>query len=104
VLVDAPCSGSGTLRRHPEILLCLKKMALSEYPVLQRALLEKGFQCLKPGGVLVYSTCSILSVENQDVVQAFLNAHPQASLECEQTSHITAVSDGFYWARIRKAI
>ena len=102
VLVDAPCSGSGTLRRHPEILLHLKKMDISEYPILQMQLLEKGFTCLKSGGVLVYSTCSILPAENRDVVQVFLKLHPEARLEYEQQSLITPISDGFYTARIIK--
>lgn len=102
VLVDAPCSGSGTLRRHPEILLHLKKMEISEYPVLQLQLLEKGFASVKTGGVLVYSTCSILPAENHDVVQTFLKKHPEAELEYEQQSLITPISDGFYTARLTK--
>lgn len=103
VLVDAPCSGSGTLRRHPEILLQFRKPAsLEEATALQLALLEKGFYCLKPGGVLVYSTCSILPAENRELIQRFLAQHTDASLEMERQSLITPVSDGFYVARIQK--
>lgn len=103
VLVDAPCSGSGTLRRHPEILLQLRKPDLSQYTHLQGALLEKGFALLKPGGRLVYSTCSILDAENAQVVSAFLKKHPDAVLESQEQKPITDTSDGFYMALLRKA-
>jgi 16S rRNA (cytosine967-C5)-methyltransferase len=103
VLVDAPCSGTGTLRRHPEILLQLKKTDFSSYFEQQSALLAKGFACLKPGGILVYSTCSLLRAENHDVVAAFLKAHPDAILAAEEQRLITENNDGFYAARLRKA-
>lgn len=103
VLVDAPCSGSGTVRRHPEILLHLRKPALESFIQQQRALLEKGFSLLKPGGVLVYSTCSILRAENQDVIQRFISTCPEAQLEADEQRPITENTDGFYAARIRKA-
>jgi 16S rRNA (cytosine967-C5)-methyltransferase len=103
VLVDAPCSGSGTIRKHPEILLQLRKLSLASYADLQTKLLEKGFACLKPGGVLVYSTCSVFREENQAVVAAFLAAHADATLESEEQRLITNNADGFYAARIRKS-
>jgi 16S rRNA (cytosine967-C5)-methyltransferase len=103
VLVDAPCSGTGTLRRHPEILLQLKKPDLSSYTPQQSALLAQGFTCLKPGGVLVYSTCSLMRAENHDVVAAFLKNNPEAMLEAEEQRLMTENSDGFYAARLRKA-
>lgn len=102
VLVDAPCSGTGTLRKHPEILLQLKKPDFSEFRKLQQALLEKGFACLKPGGILVYSTCSIIKEENQDVVAAFLKANPDARLLTEEQRIISDLGDGFYAARLEK--
>lgn len=102
VLVDAPCSGSGTLRRHPEILLQLKKLDLSEAISLQQTLLEKGFACLKPGGVLIYSTCSVLPAENWEVIQAFLGKHSDAILEEERQSQMTPLADGFYMAKLQK--
>ncbi|HEY9687237.1 MAG TPA: 16S rRNA (cytosine(967)-C(5))-methyltransferase RsmB [Coleofasciculaceae cyanobacterium] len=102
VLVDAPCSGTGTLRRHPEILLQLKKPDFSTYTAQQSALLTQGFSCLKPGGVLVYSTCSLMRAENHSVVAAFLKKNPEATLDAEEQRLITESCDGFYAARLRK--
>lgn len=102
VLVDAPCSGSGTLRRHPEMLLHLKKLDLGTYNKQQSVLLQKGFECLKPGGVLVYSTCSILNAENHAVVAQLLSNTNSAVLEREEQRLINENADGFYAARILK--
>lgn len=102
VLVDAPCSGSGTLRRHPEILLQLKKLDVTAYNALQLGLLKKGFACLRPGGALVYSTCSILAAENTALVQRFLGETPNAQLELEEQRLIQEKTDGFYAARLLK--
>jgi 16S rRNA (cytosine967-C5)-methyltransferase len=102
VLVDAPCSGSGTLRRHPEILLQLKKLDVAAYNALQLGLLKKGFACLRSGGVLVYSTCSILAAENNALVQRFLAETPNAQLELEEQRLIQEKTDGFYAARLLK--
>ncbi|MGC1593725.1 MAG: 16S rRNA (cytosine(967)-C(5))-methyltransferase RsmB, partial [Candidatus Acidiferrales bacterium] len=65
ILVDAPCSGTGTLGRHPEIRWRLKAEALAEFHVLQVALLRSGLERLAPGGRLVYSTCSLEAEENE---------------------------------------
>ncbi len=102
VLVDAPCSGTGTLRRHPEILLQLRKPDFQTFIKQQAALLQKGFDCLKPGGMLVYSTCSIMHSENQAVVAAFLKKNKSARLDGEQQCLITPNADGFYTTRILK--
>lgn len=102
VLVDAPCSGSGTIRKHPEILLQLRKPQLAAYTELQAKLLRKGFDSLKPGGVLVYSTCSLFQEENHAVVAAFLCTHGDATLESEEQRLINENADGFYAARIHK--
>ncbi len=104
VLVDAPCSGTGTLRRHPEILPQLKRLDVSAYNTLQLALLNKGFDSLKPGGVLVYSTCSILPAENRELVQRFLMETPAASLLQEEQRLIHQKADGFYAARLMKSL
>jgi 16S rRNA (cytosine967-C5)-methyltransferase len=74
VLVDAPCSGSGTLRRAPE--LRLKPADLAELAVLQGAILTAAARCVRPGGRLVYATCSLFAAENEAVVERFLAAHP----------------------------
>ena len=81
VLIDAPCSGFGTLRRHPDIRWnkTLKQVhALSER---QYSLLKNAAQHIKPGGILVYSTCSIEPIENEVVVQRFLTDFPMYTVE-----------------------
>ncbi|MFZ3218163.1 MAG: 16S rRNA (cytosine(967)-C(5))-methyltransferase RsmB [Candidatus Acidiferrales bacterium] len=72
ILVDAPCSGTGTLARHPEIRWRLKAEQLAEFHALQTALLKSGLERLAPGGRLVYSTCSMESEENELVVEEVL--------------------------------
>lgn len=101
VLVDAPCSGVGTLRKHPEILLQRDLTQMERYPARQLALLEKGASLLKPDGILVYSTCSMDREENQAVVAAFLSAHPRWRLLAEEQRLMTKAYDGFYLARLQ---
>lgn len=72
VLVDAPCSGLGVLRRKPDSRWRKSPELLKELPKLQLAILKSAAACVKPGGTLVYSTCTIAHEENQDVVKAFL--------------------------------
>lgn len=76
VLVDAPCSGTGVLRRHPEHRWHLGPDRLAELVALQQRLLARAATRVRPGGTLVYGTCSVLPAENEDQVDAFLNAHP----------------------------
>lgn len=73
ILVDAPCSGTGTLARHPEIRWRLKPGRLAEFHRLQVAILTSALEALAPGGRLVYSTCSIEPEENEDVVSGVLS-------------------------------
>ena len=80
VLVDAPCSGFGTLRRNPDLKWRQSQQGVAELALKQGAILNAAAQLLKPGGRLVYATCSFLRAENQDVVAAFLDAHPQFTL------------------------
>jgi 16S rRNA (cytosine967-C5)-methyltransferase len=68
ILVDAPCSGTGTLSRNPEIKWRVRPRDLPRFAHLQRAMLEHALECLKPGGRLVYSTCSLEREENEDIV------------------------------------
>lgn len=79
VLLDAPCSGTGTMRRHPEIRWNLTPDDVVELAALQRALLDEAARYVIPGGTLVYATCSILGEENQQVVDGFLAAQPQGA-------------------------
>lgn len=77
VLVDAPCSGTGTFRRKPDARYRLTEQRLADHVAQQRALLEQFAPLVKPGGRLVYGTCSVLREENEEVVDAFLRGHPE---------------------------
>lgn len=81
VLVDAPCSGLGTLRRNPDLKWRQSPQSIQELKQKQTAILTAAAQLLKPGGRLVYATCSILPEENQEIVEKFLLMHPRFSLE-----------------------
>ncbi len=80
VLVDAPCSGMGTLRRNPDLKFRQSPQSVKELNVKQSAILESASYLLKPGGRLVYSTCSLLVDENEAIVEAFLAKHPEYQL------------------------
>ncbi|HEV2615417.1 MAG TPA: 16S rRNA (cytosine(967)-C(5))-methyltransferase RsmB [Candidatus Acidoferrales bacterium] len=77
ILVDAPCSGTGTLARNPEIRWKLKQDDLRELHARQVMLLVSALECLAPEGLLVYSTCSLEPEENEEVVREALDAHPK---------------------------
>jgi 16S rRNA (cytosine967-C5)-methyltransferase len=81
VLVDAPCSGLGVLRRKPDSRWRKSEAMLRDLPKLQAAILASAAACVKPGGVLVYSTCTTEPEENEEVVKAFLAAHPDFAQE-----------------------
>ncbi len=80
VLIDAPCSGLGTLRRNPDMKWRLREQDLEELNTKQRSILASAARLVKPGGRLVYATCSVLDEENQGVVNDFLSAHPEFRL------------------------
>ncbi|MCK6528595.1 RsmB/NOP family class I SAM-dependent RNA methyltransferase [Myxococcota bacterium] len=80
VLVDAPCSGSGVLRRNPGRRYALTSAELDAHPPRQLAILRRMAPLVAPGGRLVYATCSVLRAENQEVVDAFLAAEPGFAL------------------------
>ena len=80
VLADVPCSGLGVIRKKPEIRF-KDPAELERLPGIQRDILAGLAPCVKPGGVLVYSTCTVLARENEDVVRDFLRAHPEFSPE-----------------------
>jgi 16S rRNA (cytosine967-C5)-methyltransferase len=122
ILVDAPCSGLGVLRRHPEAKWRKDEQALPRHQALQCQILEAAAPCLRPGGVLVYSTCSTEPEENEDVIERFCRVHaefqresvvpwlPPAAQEfvTEQGALSTVGNrfsmDGFYAARLRKVV
>ena len=80
VLADVPCSGLGVIRKKPEIRF-KDPAELERLPGIQRDILAGLAPCVKPGGVLVYSTCTVLARENEDVVRDFLRTHPEFSPE-----------------------
>ncbi|MGO3741990.1 RsmB/NOP family class I SAM-dependent RNA methyltransferase [Kerstersia sp.] len=80
VLVDAPCSGMGTLRRNPDMKWRQSPQSVRELCDVQARVLESAARCVAPGGRLVYATCSLLPQENEEQVQAFLKKHPEFQL------------------------
>lgn len=80
VLVDAPCSGVGTLRRNPDLKWRQSVQSLQELTALQARILASASRCVAPGGRLVYATCSLLKEENQDQAELFLANHPDFEL------------------------
>ncbi|NCB06459.1 MAG: hypothetical protein EOM69_13180 [Clostridia bacterium] len=80
VLLDAPCSGLGVLTDKPDLKYRLKPEDIDAIAQTQKKLLETLCSYVRPGGTLVYSTCSILPEENAGQVRAFLNAHPEFTL------------------------
>ncbi|MBI5255662.1 MAG: RsmB/NOP family class I SAM-dependent RNA methyltransferase [Burkholderiales bacterium] len=81
VLVDAPCSGLGTLRRNPDLKWRQSPQAVQEMQAKQRAILDSAARLVKPGGRLVYATCSLLPAENEDVANAFSADHKDFVLQ-----------------------
>ena len=118
ILVDAPCSGTGTLQRRPEIRWRLRAEQIRHFQRLQLALLEIALQHLRPGGTIVYSTCSLEPEENEAVVDSFLKAHADTSLAIPEGASMQRLfspasfltffppeteTDGFFAAIIRKS-
>jgi 16S rRNA (cytosine967-C5)-methyltransferase len=77
VLVDAPCSGLGTLRRNPDLKWRQTPGSIAEMSTKQAVILAAAATLVKPGGRLVYATCSLLEAENEEVVRSFLAGHPE---------------------------
>lgn len=76
VLVDAPCSGLGTLRRNPDLKWRQSETSVAELTVKQAAILDAAAKMVRPGGRVVYATCSLLTAENDAIIQGFLETHP----------------------------
>ena len=117
MLLDAPCTGSGTLRSHPEIKLRLTPDAVQDMAELQARMLPNAAALVQPGGTLVYSVCSVTPQEGPEVVQAFLDAHPDFEAQAVPGIEVPTVAagpgvltvpdggiDGFFIARmVRRA-
>ena len=113
VLADVPCSGLGVIRKRPEIRR-KEEAELAELPLIQRSLLENLSSLVKPGGVLLYSTCTVLSSENDAVIDSFLQTHPDYIAEDFQVGDFvshkgrysfwpqTDGTDGFFAAKLRR--
>jgi 16S rRNA (cytosine967-C5)-methyltransferase len=114
ILLDAPCSGTGTLRRHPDIKLLKRALDIPQYHQTQSRLLANLWRTLAPGGRLLYCTCSILSAENDGVVREFLAMTSDAVAETiatdwglptrhgRQLLPSIGGADGFYYAILLK--
>ena len=120
VLLDAPCSGLGTLHRHADARWRQTPETVQELSILQKELLEHTSTWVKPGGVLVYATCTLHPLENEQVVQAFLAHHPEWQIEHPTMPNSTLAAfttaagwlkvwpqqhqmDGFFMVRLKKS-
>ncbi len=97
VLVDAPCTGTGTFRRHPDARWRLRPSDLAVTCAAQKDIIESAAACVRPGGLLIYSTCSLEFEENDAVVESFLRTHPGFSLEPPPPGTVpSTLQDGGY--------
>lgn len=101
VLVDAPCSGLGVIRRKADLRLKKNFAEIKKLPALQLEILQSAAKSLKPDGILIYSTCTILKRENEDVVKKFLTTNENFKLVEMKTllPHIDG-TDGFFYAKM----
>ncbi|MDE0854352.1 MAG: methyltransferase, partial [Nevskia sp.] len=113
ILLDAPCSGTGVIRRHPDIKWLRRDTDLPRMAELQQRLLRALWPLLAPGGVLLYATCSVLKAEGEAVLSEFLGSHADArelpiAAEWGEARGIGrriapgGAFDGFYYARLTK--
>lgn len=114
ILLDAPCSALGVIRRHPDIKLLRRSEDIDQLAALQLRILQAIWPLLAPGGILLYATCSILKQENEQQVMAFLRDHADAVVmpivadwgiagSCgRQIITGESAMDGFYYARLGK--
>ena len=115
ILLDAPCSATGVLRRNPDIRLHRRASDIPELVSLQRRILDAMWQCLAPGGILVYATCSVLPEENEQQIADFLQRHDDAHSAVldvawgidrkvgRQLLPSNEGADGFFYAKLVKA-
>jgi 16S rRNA (cytosine967-C5)-methyltransferase len=102
-LLDVPCSGLGVIRRNPDAKWKLNLDFINQIKITQQHIISTYSQMLKPGGIMVYATCSILPSENQDQVEVFLkNRKNDFELLSDRKVLPSEGFDGFYMAAIRK--
>lgn len=117
ILLDAPCSGTGVIRRHPDIKWLRKATDIDSLVTLQQQILKEIWSLLKPGGTLLYATCSVLPQENSEQIKCFLKDNSDARLIDIETSDTQEDGtlgwqllpgeknmDGFYYAKLIKTI
>jgi 16S rRNA (cytosine967-C5)-methyltransferase len=118
VMVDAPCTGLGTLRRHPELRYRRKEEDVGRLASLQRRILEHAQEKVAPGGLLVYAVCSVDPQEGQDQIEMFLRSHPDFTAEPPSLPGLSLPTwqaylrtlpgreglDGFFAARLRRLL
>lgn len=103
ILLDAPCSGTGVIRRHPDIKWLRRESDIKTLAAGQLRLLKSLWPTLRPGGTLLYATCSILQAEGDEVIQAFLRGHGDARVQAidadwgETTAHGRRIAPGGHW-------
>jgi 16S rRNA (cytosine967-C5)-methyltransferase len=110
ILLDAPCSATGVIRRHPDIKVLRRESDIKQLQQLQSDILDALWQKLKPSGVLLYATCSILPDENENQIKAFVERHddaeiltiPKAQGLGRQVFPGEDGMDGFYYAKLSK--
>ena len=111
ILLDVPCSATGVIRRHPDIIWLRRASDIEQLADLQKQILEQIWPLLKKGGTLVYATCSVLPEENTDQVKQFLASHSNAkhiSIHATDTAEnpgwqlLPSDHDGFYYAKLEK--
>lgn len=114
ILLDAPCSATGVIRRHPDIKLLRRESDINALVELQAQILDAIWLLLKPGGMLVYATCSVLPQENAEQITAFVARRADAQLKAikelwgtplaagQQVLTGSSGMDGFYYACLEK--
>jgi 16S rRNA (cytosine967-C5)-methyltransferase len=102
LLLDVPCSGTGVIKRNPDTKWKLQPEHLERVMAIQKNIINDYSQMLKPGGMMVYATCSILYDENENQVRAFLDTHENYQLVEEKRVNPSPTSDGFYMALLLK--
>ena len=112
ILVDAPCSGTGVIRRHPDIKWLRRQKDIPALCETQQKILEAAWAKLKDGGILLYTTCSILPEENKEQIESFVQQHADAQVmplvfKGQEYQYLQRLpgddgGDGFFYARLRK--
>ncbi len=115
ILLDAPCSGTGVIRRHPDIKWLRKASDIDALVILQQKILKETWSLLKPGGTLLYATCSVLPQENNEQIKVFIENNSDAkllSIEYAENENKETIGwqllpgeknmDGFYYAKLLK--